>query len=104
MAFTGNEDHEISLSEASQLTTNYRNAVSEGSIKGGFFGKSAIQEILDQEKCVGIRIYYAHEEDGTPTFVVVGVEANEDDLIGGKIAEMPIACPPRCGSDNELNS
>jgi len=104
MAFTGNEDHDISLSEASQLTASYRNSVAQGSIKAGFFGKSAIQEILEQEKCVGIRIYYALEEDDTPTFVVVGVEENEDDLIGGKIAETPRPCPPHCGSANDLNS
>ena len=104
MAFTGNEDHEISLSEAAQLTANYRDSAEPGSVKAGFFGKSAIEEILEQEKCVGIRIYYAQEEDGTPTFVVVGVEENEDDLVEGKIAEAPTPCPPNCGSANVLNS
>jgi hypothetical protein len=104
MAFKGDEDHSIKIDEAIQLTSNYRKSATPGSVQGGFFGKLAIQEILEQDKCVGIRIYYGREDDGTPTFVVVGVEENEDDLVDGKIAEQPIPCPPRCGSSNALNS
>jgi hypothetical protein len=104
MAFTGNEDHYISLEAASELTKNYRDAEEYGDIKGGFFGKTTIQRILDQEGCVGIRIYYGQDEDGTPKFVLVGVEENEDDIIEGEIAQASTPCPPDCGSSNELNS
>lgn len=104
MAFTGNEDHSITLAEASELTQNYRDAAESNAIQGSFFGKSALQRILDQGGCVGIRIYYAQEDDGTPTLVLVGVDENEDDLIDGELAEFGVPCPPRCGSSNDLNS
>ncbi len=104
MAFIGDEDHSITLAAASELTKNYRDAKESSDIRGGFFGKEAIQRILDQEGCVGIRIYYGQEEDGTPRLVVVGVEENEDDLVEGELAQASIPCPPNCGSSNELNS
>lgn len=104
MAFTGDENHSISLQAASDLTKNYRDAEESSDIKGGFFGKTTLQRILNQEGCIGIRIYYGLEEDGTPKFVLVGVEENEDDLIEGEIAQASVPCPPNCGSSNELNS
>lgn len=104
MAFTGNEDHSISLEAASELTKNYRDAEESSDIKGGFFGKSTIQRMLDQGGCVGIRIYYGREEDGTPRFILVGVKENEDDIVEGEIAQASAPCPPNCGSTNELNS
>lgn len=104
MAFKGDEDHSITLSEASSLTQNYRDSEEAGAPKGGFFGKSAIHAILDQEGCVGIRFYYGKEGDGTPTLILVGADENEDDLVDGQIEERPIPCPPRCGEANDLNS
>jgi len=104
MSFTGNEEHSISLSEASSLTRNFRNAVGDSAPKGGFFSKAALQTILNQEGCVGIRFYYGQEEDGTPTLILVGADEEENDLIEGKIDQRPIPCPPRCGEANDLNS
>lgn len=100
MAFTGNEEHSISLDDASKLTKNYR----ESMILGGFFGKETLLKILDQEDCVGIRIYNALDEDRTPQFVLVGVDADEKDMEKGELAERSILCPPRCGPISKLNS
>ncbi|NIU00145.1 MAG: hypothetical protein GWN01_04155 [Nitrosopumilaceae archaeon] len=100
--FTGKEDHSISLEEAAGLTENYRENVESGTKIAGFFGREAIEEILDQEGCVGIRYYYADMDDGYPVMILVGVDALGNDMIHGKLAERSIACPPWCSEENEL--
>jgi hypothetical protein len=103
MAFTGNENHDIPLATAAEWTKNYRDD-NPGETKGHFFGKDAITEILGQADCVGIRIYYAINDDGDKQLIVVGVKANQDDLYNGLLAERSYNCPPVCGADNPLNS
>ena len=103
MSFTGNEDHSISLTDAAALTENYRDN-NVGAVKGHFFGKTAIQDILDQADCVGIRIYYGENASGDKKLVLVGAKANEDDLENGELAQFGIDCPSRCGNNNALNS
>ncbi len=105
MAFTGNENHDITLEEASALTEAYRDSQTTSDyIKAEFFGKTALLEILNQENCVGIRIYYGIDSNGIPRQILVGAAANEDDLVSGKIAEKGILCPAQCSSSNSLNS
>src|ERR1041385_6402092 len=102
MSFTGHEDHFIDLQTASEWTANYREAFPDD-IKGHFFGKDDIQRILDQNECVGMRLYYAIDANGAKQIIVTGVKANEDDLFGGLLAERSYPCPPMCGSSNPLN-
>jgi hypothetical protein len=102
--FTGNEDHDIALAEAAELTRNYRARAGKDAIKGGFFGQAALQQLLDQEGVVGIRYYYGQEADGRPVLVLVGVDMNGSDLTHGFLLERSIPCPPFCHFFNELNS
>jgi len=102
--FTGNEDHDICLNDASDLTRNYREKTGKDAIKGGFFGAAAIQQVLDQEGVVGIRYYYAQEKDGRPVLVLVGVDIHGNDLVEGFMIERSVPCPPFCGFFNSLNS
>jgi hypothetical protein len=103
MSFTGNEDHSITLTAAAAMTEDYRTNNS-GSPLGVFFGKDAIQDILDQIDCVGIRCYFAEKSDGTPTLILVGAKANEDDLENGDLAEYGLPDPPYNSAANSLNS
>jgi hypothetical protein len=96
MQFTGNEDHKISLADARQLTSNYRQKAGDQAILGGYFGKAAITAILEQQGCVGLRIYYGIFNDSRQTFVLCGVKANGDDITSGELAEVSIPCPPYC--------
>ena len=102
--FTGLEDHTISIDDASELTRNYRMSAGKGAIKGGFFGRAAIEQVLSQEGVVGIRYYYAKENNGRPVMIMVGVDEFGKDLVDGFIAERSIPCPPFCGGLNPLNS
>lgn len=102
MSFNPNQNHSITLTAAAEMTEDYRNA-NPGAILGGFFGKDAIQAILNQTDCVGIKYYYALN-NGAPTLVLVGAKANQDDLYTGLLAEFSLPDPPNSGSNNPLNS
>jgi hypothetical protein len=102
MPFTGDEKHRIGLSEAAQLTAGYRQSAETDAILGFFFGKTALANVLKQDGCVGIRIYYAIK-DGQPNLVLVGVSADGEDLQDGYILELALPCPPFCPVSSELN-
>ena len=106
MSFTGNEGQSITLTEASTLTANYRNANDNetGLILGHFIGINKINLILAQEGCVGVRTYYGIDENGKKNIVMVGVDSSENDLIDGVILDKAINCPPHCGTSNALNN
>ena len=101
--FTGSEDHDISLADAAVMTKLYRQSLPEGSCKGGFFGRDAIESLLAQDDCVGIRYYHGIDSKGEPVIILVGVDENEDDLIDGQLLEFAIPCPNQCGAGNVLN-
>jgi len=103
MSFTGQEDHSISLEEAAGMTKKFRDN-NEGKRLGGFFGKDALQAILDQEECVGIRFYNAEDAEGKHTIVLVGAKADQDDLVDGELAEHSLPHPPYNAPGNALNS
>lgn len=103
MAFTGKEEHQISLEEARKLIQNYKSKQKEGEIHAHYFGKEAIYKLLDQEGCVGIRIYYASKEDGTPELVIVGVNEEGKDL-ENIILERGWPCPPYCDGESKISS
>ena len=108
---TGSENHDISLADAAELTANYRSlplgTILNGitGIKAQAFGKDALQEILDQSGCVGIRFYYGMETL-PPAFKLVGVGVNSsgNDMITGKIIQHGLPCPSTCSITNALNS
>jgi hypothetical protein len=102
MAFNPNENHSITLAAASVLTKAYRDANINSKI-GGFFGKDAIQAIIDQNDCVGLKFYFALE-NGNLTLVLCGAKADESDLFQGILAEDCKEDPPHHSTNNPLNS
>lgn len=103
MAFTGKEEHQITLEEAKKLIQNYKNKQTGEEIKAHYFGKEALLKLLDQVGCVGIRIYYAAKDDETPELLIVGVNEEGSDLSNGVILERSWPCPPYCDGKSELN-
>jgi hypothetical protein len=104
MAFTGNEDQHISLEDAAKLTGTYRQSAGDGATLGGYFSRNSINLLFDQAACVGIRVYYGLTEDKKPQMVIVGVNAEGDDLYQGTILEHALTCPPFCSRPNQINS
>jgi hypothetical protein len=103
MSFTGEENHDISLEEAAKLTARFRASVGADAKIGGFFGNRAIMRILNQDGCVGIRYYYGLDSHSNPVLVLVGVDAHENDMEHGELAELSLPCPHMCSIGNQLN-
>jgi hypothetical protein len=104
MNYTGHENHSISLPDAAAMTQRFRNANPPGTIISEYFGADAINSILSQPGCVGIRLYYAMDDNSVQHHVISGVDANGDDLFNGVLADNGQTCPPNCATVNPLNS
>ncbi|NHZ85277.1 MAG: hypothetical protein GWP19_05285 [Planctomycetia bacterium] len=100
--FKGNEGEKITLQEAEKFTENYRKSEKAEAIKAEFIGKELVNEILSQEKCVGLRLYFGKNEKGNLNIVVVGANKDGNDLYNGVIADKLPPCPPYCGTDSPL--
>lgn len=102
MHITGNEGAEFPLDLAAKWTANYRKSNPGGTI-AHLFGFRVILRILAQEDCLGLRIYYALDDEGKQQLIVAGVDKNGNDLYKGILAERSVPCPHRCGEANPLN-
>lgn len=104
---TGEEGGPIELEKAASWTANHRNRHSKDATISQFFGQVILNRILQQDGCLGIRIYYANSQhlsgwqkffvavgnffikvvanaEGEQRFVITGVtETGEDILPGG---------------------
>jgi hypothetical protein len=105
--FDGSEGDPIDVATARNWTSNFRNTT-EGpdEIVAHYFGTDIIQKILDEPGCVGIRIYYALDDAGEKKLLLVGVDANGENLLpleGGRtndegdvVADYSWPCPDYC--------
>ncbi|MEN0052950.1 MAG: hypothetical protein AAGC65_04740 [Mucilaginibacter sp.] len=57
---TGNEGGPIDLEQAASWTANHRHRHPKNDTVSQFFGQAILNRILQQEGCMGIRIYYAN--------------------------------------------
>lgn len=99
-----NRDHSITLEDAIEFTKRYRNSETFNGKKGGFFGKTALQSMLDQEGAAGIRYYYGIDNENTPVLVLVAATEENVDLYNGELAEMALPCPAMCDMDSPLSN
>lgn len=102
MSITGKEGGPIDLATAKQWTANYRRS-GKGKLNCHIFGKETIEQLLQQEGCVGISIYYAHNDQGQQQLLLVGVDAEGNTQTEGAIMDKSRVCPPDCGSAGELD-
>jgi hypothetical protein len=109
-AFDGSEGDPLDLATAKKWAANYRSTLEEpeSGTLAHYFGFEIIQQILSESDCVGIRIYYALDDNGEKKLILVGVDSNGDNLLptaGGRLADdgniladfsfpCPNTCPP----------
>lgn len=117
------DPHAISLQNAAALTARWRKNRPPGALHGARFDRIAFDTLLSQPGCEGIRIYLGLELPGAKddpshwTFVLVGTDADGNDMVGagdavtadgaladGGTEENPFQCPPYCGAPSPLNS
>ncbi|HRP52447.1 MAG TPA: hypothetical protein PLI97_02950 [Fluviicola sp.] len=101
MSFDGTEGAQITLGDAGNLTKEYRD--NNSGTKGAFIGSDEINAILGQTGCKGIRVYFTQSSTGVKSIVMVGADADENDLTDYVVGEA-IKCPTCCGRSNKLNS
>jgi hypothetical protein len=100
-------NHLIPLAEAAAMTASFRRE-NPDTIRGFMFDRLAIDAILDQPGCAGIRIYRALKDDGSDTVVVVGTDEAGNDLVpatvdgSAVVAELSWPCPPVCAEESVL--
>lgn len=95
--------HVISLDEAKAMTHAYQNAQQfQGLTVASMIDKEAYQLVMAQSECVNIRTYFALNNEGTLTIVVVGVNANGEDMTDGVLLNMATNCPIYCPEKSEL--
>lgn len=103
--FNGSEGSPIDRAQAAKWTANYRsaNAGSNGNtVKAHFYGREVLQQLLEQPGCMGIRIYYARDEKGQKQLVLVGADAEGNDM-EDLIMDGSSICPPDCSTGGDLN-
>ncbi len=111
MAINGNEGAPIALATAKRWTASYRqneeqNNPGETVTKAHFFGKEKILEVLKQEECVGMRIYYGINDDKKREVIIVGTKSDENNILpsnednadsgSGIVLDDSVWCPPFC--------
>lgn len=92
----------ITLAEAATMTAAYRVSHPNG-VLAQMYDKNLILDILNQENCCGLRLYYGKDQ-GQNVMVIVGTDENGDDIENGVIIEKGTPCPPNCPKANPLNS
>lgn len=108
--FTGKEPHDIDPEKAKGLIKAWRAAMkgeqASGSKAGGvkphghFFGRDALERLLAQPDCIGLRLYHALHEKGHETIVVVAADSDGRDMWTSGVAEESKPCPPFCDPDD----
>jgi hypothetical protein len=102
MSFNGNEGAKITPAEGGVLTKNYRDA-NPAQTLAHFIGTNKLNLILTQPGCMGIRTYHAIDENGKKAIVMVGVDADENDMLS-VVLDRSSDCPANCSIANVLNS
>jgi hypothetical protein len=104
MPFPPAKDHRISLQAAAALTRRHRATPGAAKERAGMFPREAYDALLKQEGCRGIRIYYGRSVEGEMSLVMVGVDADGNDMTSGEIMEESYPCPPICGAASPLEA
>lgn len=92
----------ITLAEAEAYTHSFQEAYPE-EIKAYFAGSNKLKQVLEQEGCIGIRIYAGLDKTtNRKNLVLVGVDAIGQDMVNGTLLEQLNPCPPRCDNNSPL--
>ncbi|MBA4153723.1 hypothetical protein [Flavobacterium sp.] len=102
MAIDKNTGEVITLKVAVNYTYSFQNE-NPNAIKSFFVGKEKLDRILEQEDCIGIRIYNGNDtETNKENRVLVGVDKDGEDISGGVIVEELSPCPSHCPKSSPL--
>lgn len=103
MILDNNKGSVISLEEAENFTHAFQEEQPDA-IKSFFVGAKKLELILNQENCMGVRIYNGYDTDrnNQANLVVVGVDENGEDMANGIILDKLATCPTLCPQSSPL--
>ncbi len=102
MKLDNNTGEVITLDEAIKFTTSFQER-NPNQIKSHFAGGEKLKLILQQENCIGIRIYNGYDADrNEANLVLVGVDKDGEDIAEGIIVENLKPCPTECPKNSSL--
>jgi len=85
----------ISPKQSETMIDNFSKSIGKGTVTSIYFSRDKVRELLQEEDAVGIRIYFAANDDGTQTVILKAVNASGQ-AIDNKILETGAPCPPYC--------
>lgn len=120
-------NHFIPLDQAKQMTGLYRQnreSILKPELQGQdllsiceTFDAASFRTVLEQQGCESLRIYYGMSDDKKVHAIIVGVNANNEDILPtvasgsgnttteeSGILEVGIQCPPACPPESPLNT
>ncbi len=110
--FNGSEGEPIPLPTAKEWTANYRATIKPGETLAHYFGGDLIRRVLDEtDRVVGIRIYYAIDDKGQKQLLIVGADADGNNILPSEgsaksataseaiIVDKSVPCPTYCPSN-----
>jgi hypothetical protein len=97
MKITGKEGGPLDKETAAKWTANYRES-KQGKAHSHLFGAETVKRLLEQEGCVGMRIYYALNEEGEQQLLLIGADVDGNDLPESEVLDFAHVCPPYCDS------
>lgn len=99
----------ITAAEAKEYTKKYQKKYCENTTFANYCGRGAIQEILKNTDCVGLRMYRAINKLGKYGVIVVGVSSKGNDIVEIKknvqafaLAESYSKCRDDCDNGGTL--
>ena len=107
--------HQITLSEAIEMTSRFRNNPGADMPLCETFTKTSVISMLDQPGSQSFRIYLGRKADNSICSVLVAADANGQDILPslqasqitdedeGIILEDAFHCPPACPPPSPLN-
>lgn len=102
MSFTPLSGKEITLEEAQKLIADFKTNYSHD-VKSFYVGRTHVENILEQEDCIGIRIINGFDRTTEKmTKVLVGVDSNGNDMDSGLIVDKLLPCPSDCPTSTRL--
>lgn len=110
--FNASAGDSIPLATAKQWTANYRATIKPGETEAHYFGAESVNSVMNEDKSVGLRIYYAIDDQGKKQLLLVGVDAEGNNLLpeegaaakatvqngGPIIVDNSSPCPPICSN------
>lgn len=93
----------ITLEKAQNLASAFNEKYTDETISS-FIGANNVKQILEQEGCVGLRIYNGfNNETNRISLVIIGVDKDEKELVEkGIIYDELTTCPYMCPVESKI--